>query len=251
MSKERKSTKAPNAGVLLCADLISIPFTLLPGLLGWGTTMYWLTQSEPFFFRFELRLLISPLILCSVFITSLFILRLFLPPLKPGVYPSGLNKMFITWFSHVALSRAAKISALQTLLQSFNLTRYLFWRALGTKVSFRTIASLNVNMVDYPMITIEEGATIGDRVQVSGHSFVGNRLFIGPVRFGKNCFVGVECMVGAKTDIGENVWVGVNNTLFRDKLPDNSRLENFEWEHGSALSPTKKKMPVATESSQE
>ncbi|MBK7892038.1 MAG: hypothetical protein IPJ84_14725 [Bdellovibrionales bacterium] len=232
MENKRKNTEAPTIGVLLCADLISLPLTLLPGLLGWGSTIFWLTQPAPPF-RFEILLLLSPFILCTVFILTLFILRLLLPSLKPGVYRSGLNKMFIAWFAHVALSRAPKISAMQTLLQSFNLTRYLFWRALGAKVSFRCVASLNVNMVDYPMITIEEGATIGDRVQVSGHSFVGNRLFIGPVRFGKNCFVGVECMVGAKTDIGDNVWVGINNTLFRDKLPAHSRLENFEWGHGS------------------
>ena len=248
LTKLRKMPPAPTVSILLFGDLISIFFTLLPAVVGWGGAVAWVRHFLDNEQQFWLALLASPFVLIALFISSLFVLRVLLPKLKPGVYPAGANLMFITWYAHVALSRAAKVSALQTLLQSFAVTRYFFWRALGTKVAFRSTASLHVNMVDYPLITIEEGATLADRVQISCHSFVGDRLFLGPVRVGKQAFVGMECMVGAKTDIGEGVWIGVHNVLFRDKLPDHSRLENFQWQHGSALASEQKKKPQSEDS---
>lgn len=83
----------------------------------------------------------------------------------------------IAWFCHFALSRAAKIVGLIHLLQSFNVIKYLYWRALGIKVSFRVMNSFDIDFVDCPLISIGKDVTLASQVSISCHSDVGNYLF--------------------------------------------------------------------------
>ena len=132
----------------------------------------------------------------------------------------------------MSLSRCGRMFGINNLIAAFSISKFLYWRALGAKVSFRISSSLTADLVDMPLITIGAGSTLTDNVALSCHSFRGDRLWLDSVVIGKNVFLGKDSVIGLGTKIGDNSFVGIGNMLWRIKLPAGSRIENFEKQYG-------------------
>lgn len=154
--KKNKVKKAPgktelSASMLIIIDLVSILFSLMPGVAAFSITGLFLYHGYTLTW---LVLPLAPFVLFTSFIVIVAVIRLCLPRLKPGRYKREMNKMTFAWFCHFALTRSAKIIGLAPLLQTFNCVKFFYWRALGAKVSFQIVNSFDVDFVDCPLITI-------------------------------------------------------------------------------------------------
>ncbi|HGF0773690.1 TPA: hypothetical protein ACF71Q_000912 [Legionella pneumophila] len=233
MTERKKTTvknkKAPvkksqlTVSLLIFIDLISILLSLMPGVAAFSLTGLFLYYG---FSKTWLVLICSPFVLLFSFILIIALIRISLPKLKPGRYKRELNKTMIAWFCHFALSRAAKIVGLIHLLQSFNVIKYLYWRALGIKVSFRVMNSFDIDFVDCPLISIGKDVTLASQVSISCHSDVGNYLFLSPVVIEDNVFVGVTTKIGPGTTIKKGAWIGYGNAFVNQVIEENAKIGN-------------------------
>ena len=212
-----------STAMLLTIDLVSFILTLMPSVAAFSITGLFLYYG---FSKTWLVLPLAPLVLLAVFILIIYLIRISLPRLKPGRYKRGLNKEMFAWFCHFALTRSAKIVGLISLLQSFNITKFLYWRALGVKASFQIMSSYDIDFVDCPLITIGKNVTLGGEMSICCHSDVGNMLLLAPVVIEDNVFIGMSTVVGPGTTIKKNAWIGFNNSFVNQVVEENARFGN-------------------------
>jgi hypothetical protein len=224
--------KKPSRWLFAASDMIALPISLTPVCCAWGVPL-WLLRSTWDSCWFYLVLALLPLIAMCSLIVSVRVVRLFLPRMKKGLYTLGLNRGFVSWYMHLALSRAGDLSGLKPLMQSFYLFKFLYWRAQGARIAFGVNSAMGVSIVDYPMIEVGPGGTLSDGVALSAHTFVGDRILIAPTVLGRNVFVGLKSLIGARTRIGDDVWIGLHNIIAGDKILSGTKIENFAWERGN------------------
>jgi len=233
VKKAVKNKKAPvkktqiSNSTFIFIDLISILFSLMPSVVAFSLTGLFISYG---YTQTWLVLPMAPFVLFASFILVIAVIRICLPKLKPGRYKRELNKAMLTWYCHFALSRAAKIVGLTPLLQSFNSIKYLYWRALGAKVSFRIMNSYDIDFVDCPLITIGNDVTIASLVSISCHSDIGNYLFLAPVVIEDNVFIGMTTHIGPGTTIKKGAWIGYGNALVNQVVAENEKLANIRPE---------------------
>src|SRR4051812_44226770 len=114
MTANQKNKNSPVLNLL--ADLLALPVSLIPVIVAWGIPIYLLLSAWPNSI-FYVVLLLLPFIASFSLILSVRIVRLFLPRLRKGVYPLGMNKGFISWYLHLSLSRAADLASLKSIIQ--------------------------------------------------------------------------------------------------------------------------------------
>lgn len=165
--------------------------------------------TKPLFWQ----ILLFPFLLQIFFILFVFILRILLPQLKPGVYLVGFNKGFMAWYFHSMLTRSARTFGIHYLLHCTATFRWLYWRALGAKVPFNMSTSYKITLHDAPVITIGEGTTLAEDTELSGHLVRGDKVLVAAVKIGKGVFIGRKTYIGPRTRIGDHAWIGMNNTL--------------------------------------
>lgn len=232
-ANNKKANKKKNqitTSTLIFIDLISILFSLMPSIFAFSVTGLFIYHG---YSKTWLVLPLAPFILFFAFIAIIFLIRICLPRLKPGRYKRELNKMMIAWFCHFALSRAAKITGLISLIQSFNILKFLYWRALGAKVSFQIMNSFDIDFVDTPLISIGKNVTIGSEVSISCHSDVGSLIFLSPVIIEDNVFIGMATTIGPGTRIKEGAWIGFGNTLVNQTIEKDEKLPSIRATPGS------------------
>ena len=231
MSKRQKA-KGLTPTVALISDLLCLPITIGPGAVAWSTALVYVRHfwNHSCFWALTLPL---PLIIYFSYLVTVVALRMIIPKMKKGVYPSELNRGMLAWYLNLALNRSAYVSGLKPLIQSFHFTKFLYWRAMGAKIAFNVNTSIGITLVDLPMITIGPGCTIAENSHISCHTFVGDRLLIAPLELGKNVFLGMNCIVGAGSRIGDDTTIGVFNKIHGEKIPAGTNMPNFSWEHGS------------------
>jgi acetyltransferase-like isoleucine patch superfamily enzyme len=227
--KKKVSKKKEQLGIpaMLIIDLISLIFSLLPNLIALGITLSLFLYSG---LNLWLTTFISPFVLFFSFIATIFILRMCLPKLKPGRYKREINKNVISWFCHFALGRAAKLSGLIRFLQAFNITKFLYWRALGAKVSFFITCSYDIDFVDCPLISIGKNVTLGSATNISCHSDIGGCLILGPVVIEDNVFISMSNVIGPNTTIKNGAWIGFGNALVNQVIEENEKLRGIKPE---------------------
>lgn len=225
--KKNRTGSQLNITTMLCIDLISIVFSLIPNLIALGVTGLFLVFGH---FNIFLKSFVSPFMLFFSFIITLFVFRICLPKLKPGKYKRELNKAVIGWFCHFALGRAAKLSGLIRFLQAFNITKFLYWRALGAKVSFYMVCSYDIDFVDCPLISIGKGVTIGSATNISCHSDIGNYLLLGQVTIEDDVFIAMSNTIGPNTTIKKGAWIGFGNAMVNQIIEENEKLKNIKPE---------------------
>ncbi|RUR19459.1 hypothetical protein ELY21_04365 [Legionella sp. km535] len=222
-TNRKKSNKKNQVTVssLLFIDLISFFLSLMPAVVAMSMTGLFVYHG---YSKTWLVLPLAPLILFFTLIAIIFLIRISLPKLKPGRYKRELNRMMIAWFCHFALSRAAKITGLIFIIQSFNILKFLYWRALGAKVSFQIMNSYDIDLVDTPLISIGKNVTIGSGVSISCHSDVGSLVFMSPVVIEDDVFIGMATTIGPGTTIKKGAWIGYGNTLVNETVEANAKL---------------------------
>ncbi|MCW8408312.1 hypothetical protein OQJ13_04920 [Legionella sp. PATHC035] len=228
---EKNKTKAKKApgktelspSMLILIDLVSILFSLMPGVAAFSITGLFIYHG---YVHTWFVLPLAPFVLFASFILIIAAIRLCLPHLKPGRYKREMNRMTFAWFCHFALTRSAKVIGLTPLLQTFNVVKFCYWRALGAKVSFQIVNSFDIDFVDCPLITIGKNVTLGGGVSICCHSDVGNLLFLAPVVIEDNVFIGMSTAIGPGTTIKKGSWIGYGNTFVNQVVEENTRLGN-------------------------
>ncbi|WP_173238429.1 hypothetical protein [Legionella antarctica] len=224
--KEKKRTrknKQLSIPMLIFLDVFSLFFSLMPGVIAFCLTGMFIYHG---YTHTWWVLPLAPFILFLSFIFIIALIRICLPTLKPGRYKRELNKAMFSWFCHFALSRAAKIIGFTPILQSFNTLKFLYWRALGAKVSFQIMNAYDIDFVDCPLITIGKGVTLGSQVSVSCHSDVGSLLYLAPVVIEDDAFIGMSTIIGPGTTIKRGAWIGYGNTFVNQVVEENAKLDN-------------------------
>jgi hypothetical protein len=220
-AKRKKSEiTVPN---LIFIDFISILFSLMPSVFALSITGLFIYHG---YATTWVVLPLAPFVLFFTFIAIIFLIRICLPRLKPGRYKRELNKMMVAWFCHFALSRAAKIIGLIYLLQSFNILKFLYWRALGANVSFKIMNSFDIDFVDCPLISIGKNVTLGSEVTISCHSDVGSLVLLAPVIIEDDVFIGMATNIGPATTIKKGAWIGYGNTFVNQTVEEYTKLGN-------------------------
>jgi hypothetical protein len=221
--------------VLLAADLLCGIFSLTPVAIAWGAAILFAHYCSAQ--AWWAGLLLFPLVLTGAFIAAVAVLRLMIPPLRPGKYPVGPNRDCLAWYFHLALGRAIRLGLLQDLIYAFFLSKFLYWRAMGARIPFGVQSSMHVGLADLSLITIGPGCRLGDRVEIFCHVAVGNEIIIGPVRIGRDTEIGARSLIGPYTHIGDNCSIGMGNLLSKTRIGNGVVIRNFEWEHGYRKAP--------------
>lgn len=226
VKKKKASAKKSELTVstLILIDIISILFSLMPSVAAFSLTGLFIYHG---YAKSWMVLPLAPFVLFTVFISIIALIRICLPAIKPGRYKRELNKAMVSWFCHFALARAAKIVGLTPLLQSFAVTKFLYWRAIGAKVSFQIMSSFDVDFVDAPLITIGKNVTLASQVSISCHSDVGSLLFLSPVVIEDDVFISMNTVIGPGTTIKKGAWVGYGNTLVNQVIEENEKLDGI------------------------
>ena len=226
---ENKTKKAPRKkteltlSILIVSDLISILFSLMPGVAAFSLTGLFIYHG---YAHTWIVLPLAPFVFFVSFIIIVAAIRLCLPTLKPGRYKRELSKMMLAWFCHFALARSAKIMGLNPLFQSFHFVKFFYWRALGAKVSFQIMNSFDSDFVDCPLINIGKNVTLASQVSISCHTDTGGLLLLSPVVIEDNVFIGVATVVGPGTTIKKGSWIGYGNVLVNQFIEENTRVES-------------------------
>lgn len=225
-TKKRKGTgkkQELSTSMFIFLDIFSFFLSLMPSVAAFSITGLFIYHG---YAHTWLVLPLSPIVLFFSFILIVAGIRLCLPKLKPGRYKRELSKAMIAWFCHFALSRSAKITGLTPVLQSFNILKFCYWRALGAKVSFQVMNAFDVDFVDCPLISIGKGVTLGGQVSIVCHSDVGSLLMLAPVVIEDNVFIGMSTVVGPGTTIKRGAWIGYGNSFVNQVVEENAKLDN-------------------------
>jgi hypothetical protein len=168
----------------------------------------------------------APFLLQIYFIVIIFLIRILLPTLKPGVYKTGFNLGFLAWYTHSMLTRSARCFGLHYLIHSTGLMRWLYWRALGAKAPYNMNTSYKVTLHDAPVISIGAGTILSEDAELSGHLVRGDKVLVAPVKIGTGVFIGRGTYVGPRTRIGNSAWIGMNNTLAGQVIKENQVVKS-------------------------
>ena len=215
----------------ILTELLSFFFNIALPAFVWSATLFLgiFIYQEGHYWGF----LLLPLFSAVFYIFLVLLLRLALPKLKAGAYDLKKDPMVIYWYLHMSLNRSVKSVGLQPIIRSSNLLKYLHFKALGAKIAYSTNFSIDLELVDPSLITIEENVIIGGRCYMGCHVVFNNKLILGNIEIKKNSFISLENVIGQGTVVEENVVVGTCNYLYRDHISKGTKIPNFGWSEGS------------------
>jgi non-ribosomal peptide synthetase-like protein len=123
---------------------------------------------------------------------------------KPGTYRVHGSFYIRSWLVEQLYSLSLDLTA------QLRATLYLapWFKALGAKLG-RNVELSTATTPTPDLITIEEGATIADEVDLGPSRVENGWMTIAPTRIGKRAFVGNSAVVPAGTTLGENSLLGV------------------------------------------
>jgi serine acetyltransferase len=218
----------------IASDAITLTFCVGPMVISVLLTLF-IAGYLPVLW---LQVVLFPIVLVLCFIFVIFVFRLLLPRLEKGVYPVGFNKGFMAWHTHSMLTRSARAFGIHYLIHSISFFRWLYWSALGAKVSYAMSTSYKITVHDVALLEIEEGVILAEDVEISGHVVRGDRVLVAPVKIGKNSFIGRGTYVGPRTRIGANCWIGMNNFVMGEVLPEGTKVQSHEMAQGHSKNPS-------------
>lgn len=167
-------------------DLLMYIFSVLPVVASWGSLILVISHAENLYLQI-IYLLAAPIYLVVTLSASVILLRLLMPKLKKGIYPVGVNKGYLSWYANLCLLRSMYISGLKPLIHSAYLFRFIFYKALGAKISYDIHTSIHFEIVDAPLVSIGKNTIIQDNVKISCHQLMKDKLILRPVRIEDNC----------------------------------------------------------------
>ncbi len=118
---------------------------------------------------------------------------------RPDRGPSHSNR-FIPWYLFNSLAYLVRY----TFLEFVTPTPLSLWyfRAMGMKVGKRVVIN-TTHITDAPLITLEDGVTIGGSAVILAHYGMEGYLIIAPVVIRKNAVIGLHAKILADVEIGE------------------------------------------------
>jgi hypothetical protein len=165
-----------------------------------------------------LWLLLLPLFILAV--------RLMLPRLKPGAYDLRSPVAFV-WTIHLALGRILWLLPIHAIVNYFSVLRFVYLRALGCRNSFGVTTSVGVSITDFPLITIEDGAFLGDKVCLSGHRISRGKLILNKVHIGRDCMVHAFAIVAPGTHMEARSVIGVRSIAYNCYLEEDAQVHHY------------------------
>jgi acetyltransferase-like isoleucine patch superfamily enzyme len=125
--------------------------------------------------------------------------RFLRPWVRPGRGQSHSNR-FIPWYLFNALAYLVRYTFLEFITPTpFNLW---YFRAMGMKVGRKVVINSS-NITDAPLITLEDGVTIGGSAVILAHYGMSGYLILAPVVIRRNAVIGLHAKIMAGVEIGE------------------------------------------------
>lgn len=217
---------SPRKSQLLLAELAFWFISFSPALASWVVLFLGVFRSLAQ--GSYLLLPFTPILSIVTLLLIVWFIRLTLPRLKPGRYKLGEDFQVTLWYLHMCLGRSVRISGWSGIIKSSYVLKYFCFKALGARISYTVSCSMDLEIADPSLLTIEEGVTIGGRCYIGCHNLKEGILELRPVIIRKNSFIGFDCVLLFGTEIGENCYIGGRNTLFDEKLPNGSSLAPYE-----------------------
>ncbi|MCW2275522.1 amino acid adenylation domain-containing protein [Rhodoblastus acidophilus] len=174
------------------AQAIALPFILALSTAQWlgiFVSYMLLTDTDASFLQEMASLLGVYLIvqILTVFI-AIAVKWIVIGRFKPGRYPLWGVYYFRWWL----VVRVLMLTHIKWFQGSPLMRVYL--QALGVKVGAdANISELEIGALD--LVSIGAGTTIGQRVNLSNVSFVGNEMIVGPIDIGPDCYIGTSCVI--------------------------------------------------------
>jgi acetyltransferase-like isoleucine patch superfamily enzyme len=118
---------------------------------------------------------------------------------RPGRGASHSNR-FIPWYLFNSLAYLVRY----TILEFVTPTPVSLWyfRAMGMKVGKNVVIN-TTHITDAPLITLEDGVTLGGSAVILGHYGMEGYLILAPVVIRKNAVIGLHAKILADVEIGE------------------------------------------------
>lgn len=217
-------SKSPSFKNMLYLDCISYFFTVIPAFLIWFISIVTFVKIDSYLAWFFL-----PLFSICLFCLLCFLIRLPLPRLIPGIIDLGLNPMSISWYCQNALNRSLLVSGIKPLILAMNWSRFLYFRSMGMNIAFRHNSSYQIIVNDMELVTISQDVTLAESVEISAHTFLGDKLVLREIVIKENSFIGKDTYLGPGTSIGSNCYIGMGNILFKKKIDNDTKIKNFEY----------------------
>lgn len=147
------------------------------------------------------------------------LIRLISLRMRPGRYPK-VSLTTLRWVLYSGIYNIAQQSVLPFIPVSWFATA--FFKIIGAKIG--KDVHINTPYVnDAYLITIEDGAVIGGKAEVSAHLMEKEWLHLAPVRIGRGSLIGVGAYVSPGVTIGENCVVGARCYIRKGSvIPDGS-----------------------------
>ena len=192
---------APRAKRLACgvAQLVSLPFLIGLRMLLWLApffTYHLMTgdDGDSLPRAIATSVLVYLAGLAMTFVIAIAGKRLVLGRLQPGRYPLYGFKYFRWWLSERLMEMVPPYLIAGSPLQA------LYLRALGAKVGKHTsIGTISVGAPD--LLEIGDGASIGASVNLENFRVEGDSWEVGPIRIGRDAYVGSYAVLEAGTVI--------------------------------------------------
>ena len=106
-------------------------------------------------------------------------------------------------------------------------------RALGAKIAYTSSYSLDLEIADPSLTRIDANTILGGQCYIGSHMVINGKLSLGKVHIKEGAFIGFGCMVTQGTTVGKQSVIGTGNKLYRNNIPNEFKLHNFEWDKGS------------------
>jgi acetyltransferase-like isoleucine patch superfamily enzyme len=203
--------------LLVFIILVGIPSAIV-------ATVYPHLSQVPMFLGIPLLVVVF---ICS-FLVNLALISRLVPKPKPGKYPFPFHKQSVYWGFHFAVQRIAMFALWRNFFMSFNTLKFLFLRALGADIEFRTWISSDIDLAEVYLLSVKENALLGGRADLGCHFIRDNQLILAPIRVEEDAQVLIDVKIGPDCVVGKKSVIGVGSTLaYKVKIGESSSIGGF------------------------
>jgi acetyltransferase-like isoleucine patch superfamily enzyme len=101
----------------------------------------------------------------------------------------------------------------------------MYFRLAGCRLG-RDVWLTTAALLDPYLMSIGDGTMVGGDVTISAHLFSRGRLYLAPVRIGRDCEIGAHALICAGATIGDGATVGIRAFIRRGSVvPAGARVE--------------------------
>lgn len=139
--------------------------------------------------------------------------RLLTLGIKPGRYPVNTG-VFVRWLINGGLHTVA-LNTFLPFIQGTAMFK-LFLRICGCRIG-KDVFINTVSLHDAYLLTLEDGAVIGGRADLTCHLFENGEIYLDRIVIGKGSLVGSNAYIGPGITIGPGCNIGTNSYLRRGR----------------------------------